>query len=320
MNNAKQRNPHFDDGRIHWSDEYSGLYDPPPAYETEFDTQWHMALEGQRGFANTAADIDELHIDDLIFETTGKHPKGSGYSDFEPGSRVLDKPLDPALILGKNCADAGCGLGRWTRLMQRLGAASVTSFDASPSAVASVKRVNPNAYQTNIMRLAELHPEWIGQFDFVICWGVVHHTHDPALAFRNVAALVKPETGVLYLAAYAIGGIHDLAITNTTRRIYHSLPNAAEKARFNRNVAERRWDWRLPLIENLHYVQRNLRRLPKSRAIGVQDMHDPFYNWVIPFDVLKGWFDKAGFRELAHLNENQNPRPLNHVLGLHKRA
>jgi SAM-dependent methyltransferase len=310
------RNPHFDDGLIRWSDEYSGLYEAPPAYDTEFDLKWRLALEGREGYADSISDIDGRHLDDQIYTIIGKHPSHDGFYDPRMGVRVLDRPIDPALIRGKLCADAGCGLGRWTQVLQRLGAKSVLSFDASPHAIESVKRFNQNAYQADLMKLTEQHPEWVGKFDFVMYWGVAQSTHDPWIAFSNVAAMVEPDAGALYLAVYAEGGIQDQPITNITRRIFHRLGSVEEKLNFIDSVYDRRWDSRFPLKENVKNVLRNVLNRPKGMRIGVLDTNIAVYNWVIPWDVVTGWFKKTGFKRIIYLNEFENPKPHHHVLGL----
>ena len=43
-------------------------------------------------------------------------------------------------IQGKNCLDAGCGIGRYTYIMQTLGANSVKSIDISSEAIKNVKK------------------------------------------------------------------------------------------------------------------------------------------------------------------------------------
>ena len=49
-----------------------------------------------------------------------------------------------SFIKDKICLDAGCGPGRWTCAMQRLGAKKVDSFDLSEEAINRCKKINPN--------------------------------------------------------------------------------------------------------------------------------------------------------------------------------
>src|SRR5947208_623911 len=107
------RNPHFDDLRIVWRDEYSGRYDPPPSgYQEQFDLEWKLALEGRPGyFDNPGASTEDAYIDDRIYEWTGKHPNGvTRFTDARMGIRKLDIVLNTDLIAGKDAIDIGCGL------------------------------------------------------------------------------------------------------------------------------------------------------------------------------------------------------------------
>ena len=56
-------------------------------------------------------------------------------------------------IQGKNCLDAGCGIGRYTYAMQKLGANKVNSLDISSEAIKKCKEINPSAYVFNITNL-----------------------------------------------------------------------------------------------------------------------------------------------------------------------
>ncbi len=101
-----------------------------------------------------------------------------------------------ALIKGKVCLDAGCGPGRWTCAMIRMGAARVDSFDLSEEAVKRCQKINPKAYVQNIF---DIEPNPV--YDVVVSWGVIHHTPDPRGAFSKLSGLVKPG-GLLYVMLY----------------------------------------------------------------------------------------------------------------------
>jgi SAM-dependent methyltransferase len=310
------RNPHFDDDRIVWSDEYSGQFEPPSTgYDAEFELQWKIALEQDREFfVAPGASTDDRYIDDRIYEWTGKHPTRNDFFDPTMGSRVLDHPLQPELIRGKRCADVGCGLGRWTRVMQRLGAADVLSIDLSESALKSVSRFNGNVLGANVMRLREDHPELCGKFDFVNLWGVAMCTHDPSAAFQSAASLVG-EHGAMYLMVYCPEGMHNMPINNLRRKIFHRLPSVKERLAFVDAVHHRRWNRAYPLSRNLKDRVLNLMGEPKGGKIAILDMLEPFYNWVIPLDVIKGWMKKAGFTQVTLLNEFESEKCAYHVLG-----
>ena len=310
------RNPHFDEHKVVWSDEYSGTYGPPPTgYDEQFDLQWKLALEGRSEyFDNPGTSTDDVYIDDRVYEWTGKHPRGlSGFADASMGIRKLDVPVDPALIAGKNVIDIACGMGRWTRTMQRLGAARVQSVDLSDSALKSVARFNPQVARADIMEIPREHPEWVEAFDFANCWGVAMCTHDPLKAFLSAAATVK-RGGALYLYVYGPEGIHALPVTTLQRRHFHSISSVQERLQYVDRVYERRWQPDIPVLENLKNGLRNLVARPKGSKHGVLDLLEPFYNWVVPLEVIDGWARKGGFASHTLLNTTGVPRCGFHVL------
>lgn len=309
-------NPHFDENRVVWRDEYSGRYEPR-VYDQEFELQWKLAFAGNKEyFDNPGTSTDDAYIHDRVYEWTGKHPtSGNGFNSPTMGCRVLDHPVNPTLIRGKHCIDVGCGMGRWTRTMQFIGAADVLSVDMSESALASTRRFNDNVLRADILRLPEEHPELGGQFDFANFWGVAMCTHDPRKAFASAAFTVKPG-GALYLMVYAPDGLHDRNETIIARRKFHTLPTVGEKLAFVDKVHGRGWDWTFPLTHNCRNIVRNILGRPKGYKMGFLDMLEPFYNWVIPIDVIEGWMKQNGFVSMTVLNENERHKCAHHVLGL----
>ncbi|MDD1777130.1 MAG: class I SAM-dependent methyltransferase [Candidatus Helarchaeota archaeon] len=315
MNQKTVINPHFDLGLIAWKDEYSGRFQPPPTgYSEQFDLQWHLSLKDSRYGVAPGASADDEYINDRIYEWTGNHPDGiDGFHDPSGGVRKLDHTLDPDLIRGKRCIDIGCGLGRWTRVMQKLGAREVLSIDMSPSALKGTSEYNPNTMQADIMRIPEEHPEWGNAFDFANLWGVAMCTHDPLKAFISAASTVRPG-GVLYLMVYAPGGLHDQPLRILQRKRFYSLTTIDERLSYVEHVYHRRWDWNYPLLVNLLQVYANIRGFSKGNIVCILDMLEPFYNWVIPVEVINGWKEKGGFKSIVWLNEHEHPKCAHHVL------
>lgn len=295
-----------------WRDELSGQFPPPPSYAEEFELQWKLALNGRADYYDhSGVSLDDEQIADRIYEWTGRYP---GEGTPSAGISPLGRPIDPTLIRGRDCIDIGCGMGRWTRVMQALGARSVLSVDLSDSALRSVSRFNPNVLCADIMTLPEDHPELVGQFDFANFWGVAMLTHDPRQAFMSAASTVRPG-GALFLMVYSPEGMAGQPEGLRKRRKFHALNTVEEKLAYVDHVHERRWERDAPLNENLKNQARNWLGRPKQPKIGLLDMLEPYYTWAIPLSVIEGWMEQAGFGRMELLNESASWKGSYEVLG-----
>jgi 2-polyprenyl-3-methyl-5-hydroxy-6-metoxy-1,4-benzoquinol methylase len=139
-----------------------------------FDDHWRRLAEGAHndGLALTAA-CDE------VIQLTG---------------------LDRAWFAGKRVLDAGCGGGRFSRALARLGA-DVTALDLSEHAVANLRREAAasgrkiQAFRHDLLQAANLE---LGSFALVWCYDVLHHTGNAYRAFQNLCPLIA-EDGYLLL-------------------------------------------------------------------------------------------------------------------------
>jgi SAM-dependent methyltransferase len=88
--------------------------------------------------------------------------------------------------------DAGCGNGRVTALLRECSSTEQTQIVAIDLVAAEVARHNLSAYRNIVIRQADLLGDLasLGQFDFIYCQEVLHHTADPERAFRNVCSLL----------------------------------------------------------------------------------------------------------------------------------
>lgn len=118
--------------------------------------------------------------------------------------------IDRAWFKGRRVLDAGCGLGRWSIGLLRLGC-RVLAVDASAAALRTLREqasllapeaVSENRLETMQVNLLELPSALaVRRFDLVFSFGVLHHTGDTRLALANVASLVDGN-GVLFLYLY----------------------------------------------------------------------------------------------------------------------
>lgn len=307
-------NPHFDDDRVVWDDGYSGCYEPVE-YGTQFDDQWRLFLERRVGFhRHTGVETSDPWIDGRIYELTGfrnfiesrkfgfvfplvnrwRRLFGDSEERRGMGGRLY---LVPRFSIdhfdGKRCLDIGCGAGRWTRALIALGA-KVKSVDVSEHALRSTRRFNDDVEKLDIFTIDSERPDLHESFDITICWGVVMCTHDPKVAFQNVAKTVS-QGGELYTMTYAPTYHASEEVLNRRRHYHRNLRGFEERLAYAYEVSD-----------------------TPENAINLLDMLNTFYNWVIPEDVIHGWYRDAGFHDIVTLNRNEPHNCAWHVLGTKK--
>jgi SAM-dependent methyltransferase len=157
--------------------------------------------------------------------------------------------IDRAWFAGRTVLDAGCGAGRWTLGLLRLGC-RVTAVDFSAhglaAARAQMERLAPEAVASG--RLETLRADLLSlpaelaarRFDLVFSFGVLHHTGDTRRALANVARLVAPD-GVLFLYLYGRPSAPAWARTmvNAVRIGLAPLPFSAKHAVLSRLLPSR---------------------------------------------------------------------------------
>jgi SAM-dependent methyltransferase len=111
--------------------------------------------------------------------------------------------IDAAWFAGRRVLDAGCGSGRWTVGLLRLGA-EVTAVDFSAAGLAATREAAAGLGRIETLRvnLLDLPTELQARrFDLIYSFGVLHHTGDTFRALRNVAGLVS-DGGAIFLYLY----------------------------------------------------------------------------------------------------------------------
>ena len=187
-----------------------------------------------------------------------------------------------SFIKDKICLDAGCGPGRWTCAMQRLGAKKVDSFDLSEEAINRCKKINPNAY---IFDIWNLKPNPI--YDFVLSWGVLHHTKKPREAFAKVASQIK-KNGMLHVMIY----------NKENDWVYEG---------FRGETCVEKHEYWITLSEQ-EKIKRCEKMVKKHRGNihGWFDALNPTYNWSYSSDEIESWFKEEGFSEIKLRMIKQN--------------
>jgi SAM-dependent methyltransferase len=105
--------------------------------------------------------------------------------------RFQETGWSPEALRGRRVLEAGCGAGRFTRILAEAGAELVT-FDYS--AAVDVCRENNGHFGNVTFLQCDLldMPFREGAFDYVFCHGVLQHTPSPRDSFRALARVVRP--------------------------------------------------------------------------------------------------------------------------------
>jgi SAM-dependent methyltransferase len=192
--------------------------------------------------------------------------------------------IERGWFAGRTVLDAGCGGGRWTLGLLRLGC-RVVAVDASAHAVAATRaqmeRLAPDAVaqgrlETGRADLLSLPASLaVRRFDLVFSFGVLHHTGDTRTALANVARLAGPG-GVLFLYLYGSRSAPRAAraLVNTVRMALAPLPFAAK-----------------------HAVLARL--LPRRDTHQAFDLLSPTINETSADATVEGWLREEGFAEVS---------------------
>lgn len=207
-----------------------------------------------------------------------KHPFPN-YDDFDSVASLVDKSkagvagmLDDQVPFGTRILECGCGTGQLTNFLS-IASRTVIGTDICLNSLRMAREFKVRSgltrsqfYQMNLFRPC-FKP---ASFDLVISNGVLHHTSDPALAFRSIAGLVKPGGYIMIGLYHAYGRIlTDLRrlIFNVTKDRFTFLDRRAVDAK---SSVGKRVSWFMDQYKNPH---------ESKHTVG---------------EVL-GWLDEAGF-------------------------
>ena len=107
--------------------------------------------------------------------------------------------VNPEILIGRDCLDVGCGLGRFSQIC--LGRANyVFGVDVSQAVLEAARLIRSNKF-VPVQASADDMPLKDHSFDFVCCWGVLHHTEDPSKTLSELWLVLKPG-GCLAICVY----------------------------------------------------------------------------------------------------------------------
>ena len=197
-------------------------------------------------------------------------------------SIIADKEIliDKAWFKGKDVIDCGCGGGRWSYGLAKLGA-NITATDINQSAINATREElkGINVRQEYILTpLEELSTHLNGRkFDLAWSWGVLPFCGSFTKAFKEVMDSVK-DGGFIYVNLYSRESLsydEDIALFKNRVR-YNTLPSWEEKEKF--------------LIEKAGG--------DKTRVHQNHDMYSPLLNRRFEYSFIKKTLEDNGFTDV----------------------
>jgi SAM-dependent methyltransferase len=212
--------------------------------------------------------------------------------------------LDPAALAGRLVLDAGCGGGRYARLLGRHGA-KVVGVDLSDAVekAATLCAGFPDVaiVQADLLDL----PLAEGAFDVVFSIGVLHHSPDPRRAFAQVARRVKPG-GRLAVWLYRRNTAAQEWLNTGLRAITTRMPPWI----LERGCVALGALGGIPVVNKLLNKIANFSNHPDwtLRVCDNFDWYAPAYQSHHTTAELTGWFREEGFADITELPPARNGR------------
>ncbi|MBI2118687.1 MAG: methyltransferase domain-containing protein [Elusimicrobia bacterium] len=234
---------------------------------------------------------------------------------------------------GKWVLDAGCGMGRYTRVAHHLGA-EVVALDLGPALIRlwdlAVKSKRLHLVQGNLLSIP-LKPK---KFDIVYSLGVVHHTPSAEQSVKNLSECVKPQ-GQMTIWVYGTNGTYKNFKTNPLRQDRQGLRKMIFLVWLIVSIREfisnslRSFTIHIPqnLLYALCYPLALIGKIPLIQYLTFS-VHPLWrvrlqenFDWLSPpyqshhtKEELCQWFEKNGFKVLRILPHGFVPKP--GVLGI----
>jgi len=214
--------------------------------------------------------------------------------------------LDLPGLAGKVGLDAGCGKGRFTRILARY-LDGIVALDGSQAVEAAARNLGDQDHVVVVrsdLRSAPFGPE---SFDFICSLGVLHHLDNPREGFRRLIDHLAPG-GQLLLYLYSRPGTTDvravaLRLATLVRKVTVRLPHRLLKVLsepiaallYGGVVLPGRWGQRrglaaLDALPMTTYRDKPFRSLVLDTFDRLSAPVEHRYVWA----ELEPWFDEAG--------------------------
>jgi len=153
---------------------------------------------------------------------------------------LRDSQIPEEEFMDKIILDAGCGMGRYTRIAGNMGD-EIIGVDLSQSILKAyqITRDNPFAHivQGDVLRL----PFREKQFDIIYSMGVLHHTPNAKKAFLNLTKFLR-KGGFISIWVYGTAGkFHD----------FKTNPLREERQRYVKNDIAKRLHWSIVYLREM---------------------------------------------------------------------
>lgn len=212
---------------------------------------------------------------------------------------------------GKVVLDAGCGSGRWAYALASLGA-KVVAVDLTEEGVEITQQATAGFENVGVLQASIFHlPFKPMSFDFVVSWGVLHHTPDTKAAFGRVVPLIK-KGGCGYIMVYERHNPIKFVCTNLLRRILRKFPEE-RRYRFCRHLIIKNPILHLLLthllISMTGYKVTDPLEL-STKQLGLYDAYAPVFNHLHTRDEVTSWFAEHRFEQITLTSPVLNTRRL----------
>lgn len=219
----------------------------------------------------------------------------------------------PGELAGQRVLDAGCGGGRYARVVGEAGA-TVVGLDLS-EAVLAAREATVHLANVHLLRGDLLRPPLAHEsFDFIYSIGVLDHTPAPRQAFRSLVPLLRPGGRIAiwvyprwrptleWMNALQRGVSTRLPVGLLMRLSRWSAPLGALKGRLlhSRFYLTRR----LGVALNVLTIGVSTHPDPQQRVCDTLDWYAPRYQSHHTLEEVREWFEEEGLEEIRNLSDN----------------
>jgi SAM-dependent methyltransferase len=241
-----------------------------------------------------------------VFDFEHRRYQDSAHTRFSPtlvDEFLADNELPRESFTGVRALDAGCGSGRWTYALAELGA-EVLGCDLTEGGLESAQaelgdRDNVTLAQTDIFNLP-FRPE---SFDFVMSWGVLHHTPDTRAAFEQLVPLVR-RGGTLYVMVYERHSLLRRLGTGLLRALLRQMSDERRYQACRHLIIRNPLAYRAlaPFVMVAPFGPETSDVDEQTLQFGLFDAYSPRYNHLHTRGEVAGWFADHGFDEVTVLD------------------